>query len=165
MERRVLRGLLRVAQRAVQPSVVRGLYPRRAGFHEVLCIEVGTVGVGRSGRMHNRQLTLLPQRLERRQRRMQPKESIKIEHSLARNVDARPHGVILRLGMRNHDVQTVGRAALEDHNQPLVARTRLSRTPCGASKKTWHRRGADDSESAVTKKDATSNGHKVSVET
>ena len=95
---------------------------------------------------------------------MQPEESIEIKHRFARNVDARPHGVILRFAIRHHDVQAVGCAALEDHDQALIAHARLS-TYGGASEKTRHRRRADDGERAVTKKDATTNCHKVSVET
>jgi hypothetical protein len=64
---------------------------------------------------------LLPQRLKGRERRMQAEEAVEIEHRLARNVDGGPHGVILRLGVRDDDVQSVGRAALEDDDQALGA--------------------------------------------
>ena len=43
-------------------------------------------GIGRSGGVHNRQLTLLPERLERRERRMQAEEAIEIEYRLSRNL-------------------------------------------------------------------------------
>ena len=100
LEWRFLRRLRQVVQRAVEPSIFGGLHAGSAGLHEILRIEVRAAGVGRSGGVHNRQLTLLPQRLERRERRMQPEEAIEIEHRLARNVDARPHGVILRLARK-----------------------------------------------------------------
>ena len=108
-------------------------------------------------------LTLLPERLERRERRMQAEEAIEIDYGLARNVDAGPHRVILRLGVRHHDIQTVGGAALKDHDQPLGARARLSRAHSGASEKTRHRGRADDGKRAVAKKYATSDGHKKAL--
>ncbi len=78
-------------------------------------------GIGRSGGMHDGEMPLLPERLKRRQRRMQAEEAVEIEHGLARNIDAGPHGVVLRLAVRNHDVQAVGRAALKNYDQTLVA--------------------------------------------
>src|SRR5580693_5536317 len=93
---------------------------------------------------------------------MQAEEAVKIEHGLARNVDAGPHRVILRLAIRHHNIQTVGRPTLEDHHQALGARTRLSRTHCGASKKTRHGRRPDDRKRTVAKKNPTCNGHKNS---
>ena len=56
---------------------------------------------------------------------MQPEEAVQIKHCVARDIDRRPHGVISRLAVRNHDIQTVGRAPLEDDHQPLVARRQL----------------------------------------
>src|SRR5580700_853699 len=92
---------------------------------------------------------------------MQPEKSIKIEHSLARNIDARPHGVILRFAIRHHNIQTISRAALEDNDQPLGACTRLGRTHGSASQKARHRRRANHGKRAVAKKNSTSNGHKT----
>src|SRR5712691_1341664 len=93
---------------------------------------------------------------------MQAEESIEIKHIFARNIDAGPHGVILRLRMRHHNVQSVSRAALEDDDQAFVARARLRHAPCGTSKKARHRRRTDDGEGAVAQKDATSKCHKIS---
>src|SRR5271169_1186596 len=92
---------------------------------------------------------------------MQSKESVKIEHRLARNVDARTHRVILRLAIRHHNIQTVGRPALEDDDQALGARTWFSRAHSGASKKTRHSRRPNDSQRTVAKKNPTCNGHKT----
>src|ERR1022692_837731 len=117
---------------------------------------------GRSGGMHNRQLTLLPERLKRREGRMQAEEAIEIEHSLAWNIDAGPHGVILRLAVRHNNVQTIGRAPLKNHYPAFGARARLSRAPCGAREKAGHRRRSDNGQSAVTKKDATRDGREDS---
>src|SRR5580700_3375745 len=91
---------------------------------------------------------------------MQAEESIEINHGLAWNVDAGPHGVILRLGVGNNNIQPVGRATLEDHDQALAACARFSRAPRGASQKTWHCGRSDDGECAVTKKNASSDRHK-----
>src|SRR5208337_1833884 len=91
---------------------------------------------------------------------MQPKETIEVEHRFARNVDAGPHGVVLGLGVRDHDIQTIGCAALKDHDKALVTRARLNRAHGCASQKAWHRSSADDCEGAVAKENATSDGHK-----
>ena len=91
---------------------------------------------------------------------MQAEESVKIEHGLARNINARPHGVILLLAVRHHDVQTVSRAALKNYDQPLGADARLSRAHGGTSKEARHCCGSDDGKRAVAKKDATRNSHK-----
>ena len=90
---------------------------------------------------------------------MQPEESIQIKHGLAWNIYARPHRVILRLTVRHHNVQPVGRPALKNHDQPLGAGTRLSRAHGCTSEKAGYRRRADDGERTVAKKNPTSNGH------
>src|ERR1700689_513862 len=110
--------------------------------------------------MHNRELALLPQRLERRKRRMQPEEAVEIEHRFAWNIDARPHRVILRLGIRHHDVETVRRAPLKNDHQALIARPRLSRAPRGTREKAGYRRRAHNGERAVPKKNPTCDRHK-----
>ena len=106
-------------QRAVQPSVLGDLHARRARFHEILRVEVRARRVGRPGGMHNRQVLLFPQRLKCRHRRMQPKETVQIEHRFLRNIDRWPHRVVRRLAVRHNNVQTIGRAALKDHDQPF----------------------------------------------
>ena len=53
---------------------------------------------------------------------MQSEEAVEINYRVARNIDRRPHGVICRLAMRDHDIQSVGRAPLEDDHEPLVSR-------------------------------------------
>ena len=90
---------------------------------------------------------------------MQPEESIEIKHSLARNIDAGPHRVILRFTVRHHNVQPIGRPALKNHDQPLGARTGLRRAHGRTSQKARHRRRPDDGQRAVAKKNATGNGH------
>ena len=101
-------------QRTIEPSIFRGFDAGSAGFHEILRVEVRARSVRRSGSMHDREMFLLPERLKRREGRMQAEEPVEVDHRLARNVDAGPHGVILRLGVRNNDIQAIGRTALKN---------------------------------------------------
>ncbi len=77
--------------------------------------------------MHNRQVLLLPQRLQTRHRRMQSEKSIQIENLLLRNGDRRPHLEIGRFGVRDDNIQPIRRAALKDHHQLLATRARRRR--------------------------------------
>ena len=88
---------------------------------------------------------------------MQSEESVEIDHRAARNIDGRPHGVIGRLAMRHDDIQSVGRAALEDHDQALVSRAGFDSRKSGARQKRRDRRGADNCERAVAKKNSARN--------
>src|SRR5580658_783884 len=93
---------------------------------------------------------------------MQPEESIQIEHSLAWNINAGPHRVILIFAVRHDNIQTISRTALKDHDQAFSARTRFNRAHGSASQKARHGHSTDHGESTVTKKNPTSNGHKNS---
>src|SRR5579862_5229706 len=106
--------------------------------------------------MHDGEMALLPERLKGRQRRMKAEEAVEVENVFARNADAGPHRVILRLGVRHDDVKPIGGAALKNHDQPFGACARRRRTEGGASQKSGYRCRSDDGERAVTKKDATS---------
>ena len=64
--------------RFIQPSC-GGLQARRARFHVVLRIEVRARGIGRADRVHNRQVPLVEQRLERRERGMQAEEAVQVD--------------------------------------------------------------------------------------
>src|SRR5579859_5207350 len=90
---------------------------------------------------------------------MQAEVSVEIEYRLARNVDAGTHGVVPRIGVRDYDVQSVGGAALKDHDQALVAQGAFDGAESGAREEARHRGRADDGESAVAKKNATGDGH------
>ena len=70
--------------------------------------------------MHDRQMALVPQRLKRRHRRMKSEKPVKVKHRVAWDIDGRPHGVVSLFAMRDHDIQTIRRAALKDDHQPLV---------------------------------------------
>ncbi len=87
---------------------------------------------------------------------MQPEKSIEINYRIARNIDRWPHRVIRLLGVRNHDVQSIGRAALEDDDQPLVLDAERLHGIGGTSQKSGNGGGSDDRDGAVTNKYATS---------
>ena len=129
-----------------------------AGLHEILGIEVGTTGVGRTGGVHDGELTLLPQRLKRRERRVQAEESVEIENVMARNIDRGTHGVIRSLAVGDNDVEAVGCAALKYDDQPLVLILRVGGIS-GTSEKAWDGRGADNGHGTIAKKYATGDGH------
>ena len=145
------------SERFSHPSSVT-FTPGVPGLHKILRIEVGARRVGRSSSVHDGEMALLPQRLKWRQRRMQSEEAIEIDHGLSWNVDAGPHRIVLRLAVRNNNVEPVGRAALEDDDETLVTRA-LDRSERGARKKAGHGSRPDDGERAVAKKDATRDRH------
>jgi hypothetical protein len=51
--------------------------------------------------------------------------------------------------MRDHDIQTVRRAALKDYDQAFVARPRLDCAKGGAGQKAWDRGRPYNGESAI----------------
>src|SRR5438270_2688044 len=104
-------------------------------------------------------MLLLPQRLERGHRWMQPKEAIQIEHAQARNSDAGAHVVVRLLTMRHYDVQTVGRAALKENDQALRSWSSGFRGIHRARKKTGNHAGTHNGQRAVLQKNSASNGH------
>src|SRR5579864_3377828 len=113
--------------------------------------------------MNDGEMMLLPQRLKGRERRMQSEEAVEIEDRLPGNVDAGAHGVVLGLAMWDDDVKSIGRAALEDHDQALRTGGVLGGSESGSGQETWHRGRADHGESAVAEKDATTDGHNVTL--
>src|SRR5580700_4213442 len=146
-------------QRAVEPAVGGGFQAGCARFHEILRVEMRARRVGRTGGVHDRQMMLIPEWLQRGHRGMQAEETVEVEDILARDVDGGAHIVIRPLAMRHHDVQPVGSAALKDDNQAFGPCSRLRRTIRCARQKTRDCGGADNSQSAVAKKYATCDGH------
>ena len=63
---------------------------------------------------------------------METEEAVEVEHRLARNVDAGPHRVILRLGMRDDDVQSIGGAPLKNDDETFVGRAGIVGAKSGA---------------------------------
>src|SRR5262249_20108301 len=138
----------------VQPAVV-AQSPRRPRLHEILRFEMRARRIRRAGRFDNRQLTAVPQRLQRLERRVQAESSIEVDRAAVlagrRHGNRGPQLVIALLEERDDDVQPVRGAALEhrDENLPLRALLRG-----GAEQPRW--RGADPREgnSGRTKKTA-----------
>ena len=82
-----------------------------------------------------RENAVVPQRLERRERRMQPEESIEVDRRVcragrgARDGDRGTHSIVVALAERHDDVQRVRRAALEEHDQHLAPCIAVQRGP------------------------------------
>ena len=80
----------------------------------------------RTGCLNDRQVSLLEKRLQGLKARMKAKKTVEIDCRLSaaslwlRNGDGGPHLVVIRLGERNNDVQTIHRAALKQHNHFLL---------------------------------------------
>ena len=58
-------GAGRERKRTIQPSVFCGFHAGRSGLHEVLRVEVRTGRVGRAGGMHDGEMSLVPEGLQR----------------------------------------------------------------------------------------------------
>ena len=78
-ERRGAASAAMAGEPARQPAVGRALHAGRAGLHVVLRVEVRARRVGRAAGVHDGQPARVPQRLERRQRRVQAEEAVEIE--------------------------------------------------------------------------------------
>src|SRR5581483_1235830 len=123
--------------------------------------EVRTRLIGGARGMNNRKVLLVPDGLQRRHRGMQPEETIEIKNRAPGNVDRGTHRVIRLFAVWDYDVQSVGRAALKDHDQTLRAGTGLGGTQCCTPKECRNARGAHQREGAVAEKNSTGD-HKSS---
>ena len=100
--------------------------------------------------MHDRKVTLLKQRLERRHRRMQAELPVQIQHVLLLDRNRRTHRVVVLLLIRHHDVQSVGRATLKQHHQFLSARLRRCALGHHAPhQETRYHRGPDERQRSI----------------
>src|SRR5215471_21051678 len=91
------------------------------------------------------------QGLERRERRMQTEEAIQIDRGLRRavrlgNSDRRAQFVVTRLSERNHHVEAVYSAALENRNQDFLAAAAELGSINRARKPFRHRANAENGE-------------------
>jgi len=82
---------------------------------------------------------------------MQSKKAVEIKHGFLRDVDGRPHGVVTRLAVRHNDVESVRRAALENHDESFGAHSGVNRAQSRARKKARQRRRADHNQRSVAK--------------
>src|SRR4051812_4472420 len=121
--------LLRVERlhRAIEPTIFGRLHTRSARLHEVLSIKMRTRFIRRTCGMDDCQVPLVPQRLERVHRGMQSEEAVEIDRRKlraggTRNGNRRTHSVVRLLTVRHYEVQTIGSAALEQHDQAFLAR-------------------------------------------
>ncbi len=55
--------------------------------------------------LHDRDLPVAPQRHQRRERRMQPRVRIELQHLLTLDADASPELVVQRIRVRHHRVE------------------------------------------------------------
>ena len=128
-------------QRPIQPAVVGRLAARRARFHIILRVEMRARRVGRAHGVHDRQLSRVVNRLQRPKRRVQAEQAVEIDGRIgravrARNRDGGPQIVIALLAVRDHDVQSVHRAALEDRDQDFLSRSWAHRRHRGRGRAT-----------------------------
>ena len=91
---------------------------------------------------------------------MQTEEAVEINHGTARDIDGGAHSIVQLLAVRYDDVEAVGGAALEDHNQTFVPGGGVRRAVSYASKKGRYGCRSNDGECAVFKKYASRDGHK-----
>ena len=130
-------------QRTVEPAIFSAFDAGRAGFHEVLCVEVRAGHVGRAGGVNNGEMALIVERLEGRERWMEAEEAVEIEDLVLRNGDAGAHVVVICFAVRDDDVETVGCAALKDDDQTASGSGRVFRKH-GADQEAGDGRGAGD---------------------
>src|SRR4030095_3364977 len=140
-------------KRAIEPSVVSGFDARRAGFHEILCVEVRARRIGRSRGVNNRKFILAKEGLQRSETWMESEKTVEIHRTVRpaaswlRNGDGGAHPVIILLAERHHDVEAVGGAPLKQHNKVLFPRCWRRRD--GAQEKRGHRAQADHGDAAL----------------
>src|SRR5688572_26067659 len=93
---------------------------------------MGARAIGRSRSVDDREALRIPQRLERRERRMQAEETIEIDGRFRRaalprrfrNGKRRAQVVVRAFAVGYDHVETVDRAALKDRDQGLTASAR-----------------------------------------
>src|ERR1035438_9734911 len=91
---------------------------------------------------------------------MQSEKTVEIDDLVAGNVDGWPHGVIVRFGVRHHNVKPIRGSPLENHHQALVADTERLRSIGGAREKSGNGSRTHNCHSAVAEKYSSCDGHK-----
>src|SRR5262249_55944591 len=127
-------------------------------FHVVLRIEVRSGGVGGTAGVDHRQLTPLPQLLERREARVETEEAVEIERAVLRagrrHRDSRPRACIFAIAKRDDEAEAVDGAPLKDGDEPFRVWSGFSR-PDRPSEKRGCKSQADERERAVLEDDST----------
>jgi hypothetical protein len=107
-----------------------------------------------------REMALIVERLEWRKGGVQAEESVQVEDLILRDGDAGTHLVVILFPVGNHDVEPVGRAALENDHEALAWReTRRCLGQDRPNQKAGNGRGAGDGKSAVAQKESTIGQH------
>jgi hypothetical protein len=144
-------------KRAIQPAIGGRFQAGCSRFHVILRVEVGARGVGRSGGMDDGELLAIPQRLQRRERRVQAEEAIEIDAESPAGLGHRDGGaqvVIALFAVRHHDVQSIGGAALEDGDEYFFAAARRVVGKSRPLQPEWSGADADHGQRGVTKKNS-----------
>ena len=113
-------------QVTVQPAVRRALHAGRRRFHVVLRVEMRPRVVGRTAGVNDGELPRVPERLQRREARIESEEAVEIDRGVVagagpRDRDARPRPVVFAFAERYDDAQAVDGAALKDRDELLGA--------------------------------------------
>jgi hypothetical protein len=106
----------------VGPAVRGGLHARRARLHVILRIEMTAGCVGRPDGVNRGEASGVPERLERRELRMQPEMPVEVHEALTRDGDAGPLLIVLRLAVGDDHAEPVDRAALKQADQGAAGR-------------------------------------------
>ena len=142
----------------IEPAARESVGPQRAALEHVLTVEVRALAIGARHGVAHQELARRIALVQKGELRVQPEKAIEVDHRFARNVNAGPHGVIIRLAMRDADVQAISRAALKDHDQPLSCEA-LIRAESRALQKHRHRRRSYCRQRRVAKKYTPSDCH------
>ena len=120
-------------ERARQPSVLQIFVARRRGVPDLDRAEMREIGFGIAHALQHGEPAVLPQRQERRERRMQTGAIGEREDRIARDRDLRPQCVVVEIGVRDDGIEPVVAALeLDQHEQVAVVRAgrRRARTQC-----------------------------------
>ncbi len=98
--------------------------------------------------MHDGQMALVPYRLQSRHRRVEAEKAVQVNYRVTRDIDGWPHGVISLLAVRNHDIEAVGRAPLEDDHEAFVGGSRFDCAQRGTRQEVRQSRGPDHGHAA-----------------
>ncbi len=102
--------------------------------------------------MHDGEMSLIVERLERRERGMQAEKAVEIDDLVLRNRDRGPHRVVVLLVIGHNNVEAVGGAALEDNHKTAAGSCRLGHD--GADEEAGNRRRARDGERAFVEEES-----------
>jgi hypothetical protein len=90
------------------------------------------IGIGIADALQHRHLPVLPQRLERSERRMQARRVGEHDQLILRDRDLRTQAVVRRIGIRHEGVEPVVAALQLDQHEQLAIVARGWRGPCQA---------------------------------